>query len=189
MRAREVRVVDGKTGRQIGILKLDEALKLAREQGLDLIEIAPQANPPVCRIADYGKFRYEQSKQEKERRQSLSATKVKEVKFHVNIDNHDYLTKLRHAEEFLDRGNKLKIVLLFRGRENIHKDLGMDLINRIRNDLATMGNADMEPKLVGKSITLTMSPLPAQKRKRKFSSPKELSSPDKPTDKLQNENH
>lgn len=160
-------MIDGATGKQIGIMRTEEALRLARSRGLDLIEVAPQANPPVCRILNFGKFRYEQAKQEKERKHN-PANKVKEIKFRVNIDQHDYMTKLRRAEEFLDRGHKVKVVLQFRGRENMHQELGFDLIQRVKQDLATMGHADMEPKLVGRAINMMLSPLPQQKRHRKF---------------------
>jgi translation initiation factor IF-3 len=149
------------------VLRTDEALRKARSMGLDLVEIAPQANPPVCRIVDYGKFRYEQSKQEKDRKHN-SANKVKEIKFRVNIDQHDYETKLRRGEQFLDKGNKLKLVLQFRGRENAHKELGVQLMHKVKEDLSSMGHVDMEPKLVGRAVSMTMSPLPAQKRKRRF---------------------
>lgn len=128
--------------------------------------MAPTANPPVCRIADFGKFKYELTKKEKENKHS--ATKVKEIKFRVKIGAHDYETKLRHAEEFLEKGNKLKMVLQFRGRENAHKDLGILMMQKIIKDLETMATADMAPKLVGRAVGMTMSPLPAAKRKRKF---------------------
>jgi translation initiation factor IF-3 len=160
-------VIDGTTNAQLGVLRTEEALRKAKSMGLDLVEIAPQATPPVCRIVDYGKFRYEQSKQEKERKHN-SANKVKEIKFRVNIDQHDYVTKLRRGEEFLDKGNKLKLVLQFRGRENAHKELGLELMHKIKEDLSSMGHADMEPKLVGRAVSMTMSPLPAHKRKRRF---------------------
>ncbi|MBU3665655.1 MAG: translation initiation factor IF-3 [Chthoniobacterales bacterium] len=166
IRAREVRVINGATNEQLGVLKLPDALRKAEELGLDLVEVAPNANPPVCRIVNFGKYRYELAKQEKDRKSH--AGKVKEVKFRVNIDNHDYLTKVRHAEEFLDKGNKLKIQLQFRGRQMAHQELGMAVVKRVREDLATMGHVDMEPKLVGRAINMTMSPLPANKRKRKF---------------------
>ena len=146
---------------------MEDALRKARSMGLDLIEIAPQANPPVCRIADYGKFRYELSKHDKDKKQN-AAGKVKELKFRVNIDHHDYVTKLRRGEEFLDKGNKLKLVLQFRGRENAHKELGLELMHKVKEDLSTMGHVDMEPKLVGRAVSMTMSPLPSGKRKRKF---------------------
>ncbi len=166
IRAREVRVINGATNEQLGVLKLSDALRKAEELGLDLVEVAATANPPVCRIVDFGKYRYELAKQEKDKKSH--AGKVKEVKFRVNIDSHDYLTKIRHAEEFLDKGNKLKVQLQFRGRQMAHQELGMAVVLRVKEDLATMGNVDMEPKLVGRAINMVMSPLPANKRKRKF---------------------
>ncbi|MCX7869052.1 MAG: translation initiation factor IF-3, partial [Terrimicrobiaceae bacterium] len=143
------------------------AIEKAREMGLDLIEVAPNAQPPVCRILDFGKYRYDLAKQEKDRKNT--AGKVKEVKFRVNIDEHDYLTKVRHAEEFLDKGSKVKINLQFRGREMVHQELGMEVVQRVRADLATMAHVDMEPKLIGRAISMTLSPLPAGKRRRRFS--------------------
>jgi len=161
-----VRVINGVTNEQLGVMRIEEALKTARGMGLDLIEIAASAQPPVCRIVDFGKFRYDLSKQDKEKKNT--AGKVKEVKFRVNIDEHDYLTKVRHAEEFLDKGNKVKVHLQFRGREMAHQELGMQVVQRVKVDLSGMGHVDMEPKLVGKAIGMTLSPLPANKRKRKF---------------------
>lgn len=152
---------------QLGIMRIEDALRRAKSYGLDLVEVAPTANPPVCRIVNYGKFRYDQAKQDKDRKHN-TANKVKEIKFRVNIDQHDYVTKLRRAEEFLDKGNKLKLLLQFRGRENAHKELGVELMLRVKEDLSTMGHVDMEPKLVGRAVNMTMSPLPSQKRKRKF---------------------
>lgn len=171
-----MRVINGANNQQLGILRLDEALKIARSQGMDLIEISPNAQPPVCRIVDFGKFRYDLAKQEKEKKHT--AGKVKEVKFRVNCAEHDYLTKIRHAEEFLDKGNKVKIHLQFRGREMAHQELGMQVVKRVKEDLTTMGHVDMEPKLVGKAIGMTLSPLPAQKRKRKFSKAGEVVIPE-----------
>ncbi len=166
IRAREVRVINGATSEQLGVMKLPDALRKAEEMGLDLVEVAANANPPVCRIVNFGKYRYELAKQEKDKKST--AGKVKEVKFRVNIDNHDYLTKIRRAEEFLDKGNKLKVQLQFRGRQMAHQELGMAVVLRVKEDLATMGHVDMEPKLVGRAINMVMSPLPANKRKRKF---------------------
>ena len=166
IRAREVRVINGATNEQLGVLKLPDALRRAEELGLDLVEVAANANPPVCRIVDFGKYRYELAKQEKDKKSH--AGKVKEVKFRVNIDSHDYLTKIRHAEEFLDKGNKLKVQLQFRGRQMAHQELGMAVVLRVKEDLATMGHVDMEPKLVGRAINMVLSPLPANKRKRRF---------------------
>ncbi len=161
-----MRVINGATNEQLGIMRLPEALRRAEEMGLDLVEVAASANPPVCRIVNFGKYRYELAKQEKDKKSH--AGKVKEVKFRVNIDQHDYLTKIRHAEEFLDKGNKLKVQLQFRGRQMAHQELGMAVVLRVKEDLATMGHVDMEPKLVGRAINMVLSPLPAAKRKRKF---------------------
>lgn len=155
------------TNEQLGVMKLQDALRKAQSLGLDLVEVAANANPPVCRIVDFGKFRYELSKQEKDKKQNTS--KLKEIKFRVNISEHDYLTKVRRGEQFLDKGNKLKVQLQFRGREMAHKDLGEAVMRRVRDDLATMAVVEMAPKMIGRSINMTLSPLPANKRKRRFS--------------------
>jgi translation initiation factor IF-3 len=150
-------------------MKLSDALRRAQTLGLDLVEIAPTANPPVCKIVDFGKFRYDISKQEKDKRPG--GTKLKEIKFRVNIDEHDYLTKVRHGEEFLDRGNKVRVQLQFRGREMAHQEFGMQLMQRVRDDLSGMSQVEMEPKITGRNITMTLSPLPANRRKRRFAPP------------------
>lgn len=165
IRVPEIRVI-GPDGKQVGIMKTREALDIAKQAGLDLVEISASATPPVCRIIDYGKFQYEQAKKDKEKK--TTSTKLKEVKFRVRIDQHDYMTKLRRAEDFLDRGNKLKITLMFRGREMEHKDIGFEVVNRAVTDLEHMAKADSAPRLVGRNITMTLSPLPANKRKRKW---------------------
>jgi translation initiation factor IF-3 len=162
------------TGEQLGVMKLSDAIRRAQELGLDLVEVAATANPPVCRIVDFGKFKYEAAKQEKEKKHTGS--KLKEIKFRVNCAAHDYETKMRHAEEFLDKGNKVRVQLQFRGREMAHQDLGMALVIRVKNDLATMANVETDPKLMGKSVTMTLAPLPANKRKRHFLSDHELPS-------------
>lgn len=161
-------------------MKLSDALRKAQSLGLDLVEIAPTANPPVCKIVDFGKFRYDISKQEKDKRPS--GTKLKEIKFRVNIDEHDYLTKIRHGEEFLERGNKVRVQLQFRGREMAHQEFGMQLMARVKEDLNGMSQVEMEPKLTGRNITMTLSPLPANRRKRKFAPPKEEMPPDSEDD-------
>ncbi len=166
IRAREVRVIVASTSEQLGVMKLSDALRHAQSLGLDLVEVAPTAQPPVCRIVDFGKFKYETSKHEKDKRNAGS--KLKEIKFRVNIDGHDYLTKLRHTEEFLDKGNKVRVQLQFRGREMAHQELGMALMVRVKSDLLTMANVETEPKLMGRNITMTLAPLPANKRKRRF---------------------
>ena len=148
-------------------MKLSDALRRAQSLELDLVEIAPTANPPVCKIVDFGKYRYDIAKQEKDRKSSPAA-KLKEIKFRVNIDEHDYLTKIRHGEEFLDRGNKVRVQLQFRGREMAHQEFGMQLVEKVRDDLSGMAQVEMEPKITGRNITMTLAPLPANRRKRKF---------------------
>ncbi len=172
IRAREVRVILASNGEQLGVMKLSDAIRRAQEMGLDLVEVAANANPPVCRIVDFGKFKYEAAKQEKDKKHSGS--KLKEIKFRVNCAEHDYVTKMRHAEEFLDKGNKVRIQLQFRGREMAHQELGMALMVRVKTDLVNMANVETEPKLMGKSVTMTLAPLPANKRKRHFLSDHEL---------------
>jgi translation initiation factor IF-3 len=148
---------------------LAEAMTEARKLGLDLVEVNPAANPPVCKILDFGKYRYNLSKKEKDTKKNSSASKLKELNFHMNIDEHDYGVKMRHAEEFMWKGMKVKMGLKLRGRENMHQDLAMALIRRMREDLSNIGVADAEPKLIGKSINLMLSPLPVRKRVRKYS--------------------
>ncbi len=150
----------------MGVMKLSEALRKAQELGLDVVEVSPNAQPPVCKIVDFGKFRYDISKQEKEKK--TAATKLKEIKFRVNIDDHDYFTKIRHGEEFLDKGNKVRVQLQFRGREMAHQEFGMELMHKVKDDLAGMSQVEMEPKIAGRNITMTLSPLPAARRKRRF---------------------
>lgn len=164
----------GASGEKLGVMKLSDALRRAQGLGLDLVEVAPTANPPVCKIVDFGKFRYDLSKQEKDKKSS--GTKLKEIKFRVNIDEHDYLTKLRHGEEFLDRGNKVRVQLQFRGREMAHQEFGMQLMEKVRDDLNGMSQVEMEPKLAGRNITMTLSPLPAARRKRRFAPPDDADS-------------
>ncbi|PYJ12270.1 MAG: translation initiation factor IF-3 [Verrucomicrobia bacterium] len=167
IRAREVRVILASNSEQLGVMKLSDALRKAQTLGLDLVEVAPTANPPVCKIVDFGKFRYDISKQEKDKKPS--GTKLKEIKFRVNIDEHDYLTKIRHGEGFLDKGNKVRVQLQFRGREMAHQEFGMQLMVKVRDDLAGMSQVEMEPKIAGRNVTMTLSPLPAARRKRRFS--------------------
>jgi translation initiation factor IF-3 len=159
----------GASGEQLGVMKLSDALRKAQSIDLDLVEIAPTANPPVCKIVSLGKFRYDLSKHDKDRRPG--GARLKEIKFRVNIDEHDYLTKIRHAEEFLDRGNKVRVQLQFRGREMAHQEFGMQLMEKVRDDLSGMSQVEMEPKIAGRNITMTLSPLPANRRKRKFPQP------------------
>ena len=156
----------GSNGEQLGVMKLNDALRKAQNLGLDLVEVAATANPPVCKIIDFGKFRYDISKHTKDKKPASS--KLKEIKFRVNIDEHDYLTKIRHGEEFLDRGNKVRVQLQFRGREMAHQGFGMQLVEKVRDDLSGMSQVEMDPKITGRNITMTLAPLPANRRKRKF---------------------
>ncbi|RKX32955.1 MAG: translation initiation factor IF-3 [Verrucomicrobia bacterium] len=165
IRASEVRVI-GPDGGQLGLMSSGDAYQLAQQSGLDLVEVAAQARPPVCRIMDFGKYVYEQQKKSKESKSTGS--KVKEVKFRVRIEKHDFLTKLRRAEDFLDKGNKVKLTLFFRGREMAHQDLGYDTIRRAIGDLDHIGTPDNEPRLMGRNIIVMMSPLPVNKRKLKY---------------------
>ncbi len=168
IRAREVRLL-GPDGKQLGIVSRDEALKAAKAAGLDLVEISANAKPPVCKVLDFGKYMYEESKRKKENKaKAASSSKIKEVKFRVRTEEHDYMTKLRHGEEFLFKGNKLKLSLMFRGRENEHKDLGLQVVAKAAQDLSHVGNADGEPRLSGRHVILMMSPLPITRRKLKY---------------------
>lgn len=168
IRAREVRLISPE-GNQIGIVSRDEALQLAKDVGLDLIEISETARPPVCRIVDYGKYMYELSKRQKESKQKKSiTTKLKEVKFRVRIEEHDYMVKLRRAEVFLYKGAKVKLSLMYRGRENEHKQLGVEVLQRAANDLAHIAVLDSVPRVAGRHASGIVSPLPTQKRRLKY---------------------
>ena len=167
IRAREVFLVDA-SGQKLGVVNINDAMAAARQAGLDLVEVSGNTNPPVCKILDFGKFRYELAKRDREAKRHNLAAKVKEMKFHVNIDPHDYGTKMRHAEDFLWKGMKVKVVMAFRGREMQHQDLGKALVKSIREDLKLVGVADAEPKLIGKNITMMLTPLPVKKRVRRW---------------------
>ena len=167
IRAREIRVI-GPDSKQIGIMHPKEALSMARRLGLDLVEISASAKPPVCRILDFGKYRYQQAKKGKDAKTQRTRNKVKEVKFRVRIEDHDYFTKIKHAEEFLGKGNKVKLSLMFRGREIEHKDLGFDTIARAVGDLDHIGHQDTQPRLAGRFINTMVSPLPDNQRVFKY---------------------
>ena len=163
IRAREVRVV-GDEGKQLGVMSLGDALNLARQHGVDLVEIAPNAVPPVCRIVDFGKFRYEQAKKEKESKKHQHANTVKEVQLSPRIDPHDLGVKANHAIEFLCEDMKVKVALKFRGREMAHTEFGFQVINQFLEKIAPWGHPDFQPKLVGRNINLMISQLPRNKR-------------------------
>jgi translation initiation factor IF-3 len=157
IRAKEVRVV-APDGSQIGVKDRDEALWLAEQLGLDLVEVAPEAQPPVCRLMDYGKYRYEQSVRGREARKKQTRTVIKEVKFRPKIDNHDFDTKRRKAEEFLDEGHKVKVTMMFRGREVTHPDLGRALLDRLAADLEGVAVVETPAKLEGRNMTMLLTP-------------------------------
>jgi translation initiation factor IF-3 len=163
IRARDVRVI-GPDGKQMGVYPLNDALALARQHGVDLVEISPNAEPPVCRLIEIGKFRYELAKKEKESRKHQHASTVKEVQLSPRIDQHDLGIKLQHAIGFLCEDMKVKVALKFRGRENAHTEIGFQVINKFLADIAPYGHPDFQPKLVGKAINLMISPLPRNKR-------------------------
>ncbi len=163
IRAREVRVI-GADGKQHGVMSLGDALTLARANGVDLVEIAPNATPPVCRLVDFGKFRYEQAKREKESKKHQHATKVKEVQLSPKIDPHDLSVKLQHAVGFLCEDMKVKVTLKFRGREMAHTEYGFQVVQNFVADVAAYGHPDFEAKLIGRGIHVMISPLPRNKR-------------------------
>jgi translation initiation factor IF-3 len=151
-------------GSQLGVISLPDAINMARAKGVDLVEIAPNATPPVCRLVDYGKFRYEQAKKEKESKKHHHANKVKEVQLSPSIDPHDFGVKLGHAIDFLCEEMKVKISLRFRGREMAHKEFGFQKIDKFIKAIASYGHPDSAPKLIGKGVTVMLSPLPRNKR-------------------------
>ena len=163
IRAREVRVI-GTDGQQLGVIPLADAINLARAKGVDLVEIAATANPPVCRLVDFGKYRYEQAKKEKEARKHQHANKVKEIQLSPGIDPHDFGVKLSHAIDFMCEEMKVKVTLRFRGREMAHKEFGFQQIEKFTKEVAPYGHPDSPAKLVGKGITVMFSPLPRNKR-------------------------
>lgn len=173
IRAREVLVI-GPNGENFGVRPTQEALAAAKKVGLDLVEVSPTARPPVCKILDFGKFRYETAKREKDSKKSSIATKVKELKFHINTDEGDYTTKMKRAEHFLWKGMKVKIAMVMRGREMQHKDIGREVVQRIKADLEHIATPDADPKLVGRHINLMLTPLPQKKRSRKYTTSNEI---------------
>jgi translation initiation factor IF-3 len=163
IRAREVRVI-AEDGQQVGVCSLGEAIQLARASGVDLVEVAPNASPPVCRIVDYGRYVYEQNKREKESKKHHHASKIKEVQLSASIDHHDFGIKVSHAIEFLCDEMKVKASLRFRGREMAHKEFGFQVVQRFIEAVAAYGQPDAQPKLMGRNVNVMFSPLPRNKR-------------------------
>lgn len=153
IRDKEIRVV-GNDGSQLGIMTPRDALRLAQEQNLDLVKIAPQATPPVCRIMDYGKYRYEQAKRDKEARKNQKIVEIKEVRMGLNIDTHDLETKIGQARKFLSAGDKVKVAVRFRGREMAHPEMGRVLLEQFVTALAEVGNVEKPPKMEGRNLAM-----------------------------------
>ena len=145
-------------GSQLGIMELDAALNAAQDQGLDLVEVAPMARPPVVRIMDYGKFKFEQAKQARIAKKKQHVIQLKEVKYRPGIDDHDFDTKTRHARRFLEEGNKVKVTLMFRGRQIAHPELGRAVVDRVAQDLADLAKVESDAKMEGKSMTMILTP-------------------------------
>lgn len=172
IRATRVRVINS-TGEQLGVLTLQEALVKADEAGLDLVEISPNSVPPVCKIVNFGKFRYEQTKRERENKKAQHQTKVKEIKLKPNIDQHDYDTKLRHAKSFLEKGDKVKVTCIFRGREIAHSEIGEELMKQMCKDLSDCGTIEAPLSFFGKMLTAVIAPGAKKKKETGASKPKE----------------
>ena len=156
IKAPEVRVIDS-DGKQVGILPLKEAMKIAEEQGLDLVEVSPNSNPSVCRIMNYGKYKYQQNKRLQEARKHQTVIQVKEVKVRPRTEEHDFEFKLRHVKRFLGEGNKVKISMLFRGREIAHPEFGKELLNRFIEEVKDLAIVEQAPRLEGRNMVMILS--------------------------------
>lgn len=166
IRVSEVRVIDAE-GEQLGVMATDKALTLAQEQGLDLVEVSPTARPPVCRIMDFGKFKYEQSKKQRQSKKNQHTTHVKEVKMRPKTEEHDYQFKKRHAEEFLEKHHKVKFTVMFRGRELDHRERGELMLRRMEKDLAHVGVVERAPQFEGRIMIMYMAPKPGRQQAKK----------------------
>lgn len=161
IRDKELRVIDA-DGTQLGIMSLRQALEIAEQKNLDLVKIAPQANPPVCKIIDYGKYRFEQAKREKEARKNQRVVEIKEVRLSLNIDAHDFETKRNHALRFISEGNKVKVSIRFRGREMGHPELGQEIMQRFAGAMSEVANVEKPAKLEGRTMLMFLAPKPAK---------------------------
>lgn len=151
---------------QLGVMSAREAIDKAKSVGLDLVEVAPNAKPPVCRVCDYGKYKYEQSKLKKKKAKTV--TRVKEIKLRVGTETNDYNIKMARTEQFLEQGNKVRMRLQYRGRENAHKEIGIEVLKQVGEDLKDIANVDQQPRLAGRAATMMLSPLPKEQQKRHF---------------------
>jgi translation initiation factor IF-3 len=157
IRAPEIRLI-GADGSNVGVVSPEQAMRLAEEEGLDLVEISPNATPPVCKIMDFGKFKYEQQKRESEAKKKQKIIEVKEVKFRPNTDTHDYDVKMRNVMKFLEKGDKVKVTLRFRGREMAHQNLGRELLERVAADVEGLGKVENMPKMEGRQMVMMIGP-------------------------------
>ncbi|MBL6935790.1 MAG: translation initiation factor IF-3 [Alphaproteobacteria bacterium] len=153
----EVRLV-GADGEMLGVCSVSDALVKAEEAGLDLVEVSPHSDPPVCKILDYGKYKYQEQKKRNEARKKQKTTDVKEIKMRPNIDTHDYDVKMRNIVKFLGEGDKVKVTLRFRGREMVHQELGMNVLTRVRDDVSELSKVEQFPKLEGRQMTMVIAP-------------------------------
>ena len=173
---KEVRLI-GDQGEQLGIMSVEEALRIATEHELDLVKIAPGSNPPVCKIMDYGKFRFEQAKKEKEAKKNQRVIEIKEIRMSPGIDTNDFNTKLKNAQKFLNDGDRVKVSVRFRGREMAHTEIGADLLKDFAAKCAEIANMDKMPKLEGRSMSMFLSPKP-QTPPKKPAKPKQPKAPE-----------
>ena len=155
--AKSVRVITD-NGEMLGVLQIEEALKMASDQGLDLVEVSPKANPPVCKIIDYGKYKYESQKRKNEARKKQKTIDVKEIKLRPNIDSHDFDVKIKSVKKFLENGDKVKITLRFRGREMVHQELGSNVLNRVKDETDAFSKIEALPKLEGRQMVMVLAP-------------------------------
>ncbi len=173
---KEVRLI-GDQGEQLGIMSVEEALRIATEHELDLVKIAPGSNPPVCKIMDYGKFRFEQAKKEKEAKKNQRVIEIKEIRMSPGIDTNDFNTKLKNAQKFLNDGDRVKVSVRFRGREMAHTEIGAVLLKDFANQCAEIANMDKAPKLEGRNMSMFLSPKP-QTPAKKPAKPKQPKAPE-----------
>jgi translation initiation factor IF-3 len=171
IRAREVLLI-GAEGEQLGVKPLPEALAIARDEDLDLVEVAPNANPPVCRIMDFNKWKYEQQQRRKESRRKATSVVVKEMKFRPKIDEHDYVTKMKHVERFLAEGSKVKLTIMFRGREVFHPELGLRILERVADQVSEIATVESAPRQDGRNMTMVLNPIKRPSRTKAAAAPR-----------------
>ena len=158
IRDSEIRLI-GSTGEQLGIMSAAQAQRIADEQGLDLVKISPQATPPVCKLMDYGKFKYETQKKKQEAKKRQTVVQIKEIKVRPKTDDHDFETKVRHIKRFLEDGDRVKVTVFFRGREIVHKDRGLSILERVIADTKDVGKVEQEPRAEGRTLQMLLTPV------------------------------